>query len=122
MSIRPAQQAIIVNLDSHMGLGRIVAQACHSSILSLLKKGEWDNNNFHITNVEEALEFWMKESFTKVTFRAWGNDHMLSLQKEAEGLGLSTALMEEEGIITALSVGPDYADRIKPLTQNLRLL
>jgi peptidyl-tRNA hydrolase len=122
MNDRPVQQAIIVNLDSHMGLGRIVAQAAHSSILSLLKKGVWNNKDFHITGIDDALQFWMKESFTKVTFRGWGNDHMTTLQREAETLGLDVAVMQEEGIITAIAIGPDYSDKIRPVTEKLRLL
>lgn len=119
-----AKQVIAVNLAANMGIGRLCAQACHASILSLLNRGQWNAEGLQINTKEDsALHYWMKESFTKVVVKVWGEEELLSLQDKAERLGISTALMiEDDGQKTALALGPCEPQLLDKVTKELTLL
>lgn len=120
-------QKIIVNLDIPMSIGRIAAQAAHASWLSVLNHSEWVHQDgideLRIkTNGKPDLHFWLKESFTKVMLRGFGDDMLLELKSKAEQAGLSIGLMEEDGHLTALAIGPNLSEDIDKITKGLHLL
>jgi len=107
------RQIIVINLETEFPIGRLVAHACHASVSVLLNRGYWVNNRFSInTDGSPELEYWMKESFTKVVCKTWGKDSILALKEKAESLGLLTGLIEEEGYITALAIGPGDIEKL----------
>jgi len=115
------KQVIIINLKAPMSLGRLMAQAAHASVLNILSRGGWENDIF-ILNVQDfALRWWMKKQFTKVVCKAWGNDQMLEIKTEAEEKGIYVSVMEEEGFITALALGPAEIKDLK-FTKTLALM
>lgn len=117
------KQVLVVNLAANMGIGRLFSQAAHSSIMSLLQEGKWEGNTFTILNVDDTLKYWMKESFTKVVVKAWGEDQLRDLEKEASRNGIRTALFtEDDGQVTCLALGPDLSKNLDPLTKTLPLL
>ena len=117
------KQVLVVNLAANMGIGRLFSQAAHSSIMSLLQEGIWDGDNFVIPNADDTLRYWMQESFTKVVVKAWGEDQLRELEKEASRKGIRTALfIEDTGETTCLALGPALSKDLDPLTKSLPLL
>jgi len=116
-------QKIIVNLATPMSLGRICAQAAHASWLAVLNQGQWIDNELSVnTDSDPALREWLRESFTKVMLRGWGDAMLLDLKAKAEAAGLPCGLMEEDGHLTALCVGPAYTKDIDLAIGKLNLL
>lgn len=107
------KQVIVVNLAAPMELGRLVAQACHSAVLNVLSRGSWNEDTFSLTTQDFALKWWMKEQFTKVVCKAWGDDQMLAIKKEAEDNGLYVAMMQEDGYITSIAIGPAEIEKFR---------
>ena len=116
------KQAIIVNMAVDYPLGRIVAQTCHASVLNILQQGTWDENEFRInTSGREELKYWLKEHFTKVVFKVWGEDQLLDIIAQAERKGIPYSVMvEDDGNKTAIALGP--SSRLDSITKSLKLL
>jgi peptidyl-tRNA hydrolase len=129
----PISQKIVVNMDIPMSLGRICAQAAHASWLAVLQQGKWYPDEFMPyggaeetfiidTHGKAPLRSWLQDQFTKVMLRGWGDQMLLDLKTEAEKLGLPVGLMEEDGHLTALAIGPAYTEEINQVTGKLHLL
>jgi len=116
------KQVLIVNMDTPMSVGRLAAQACHASIQVFLNIGKWSENNFCINNVSDSMQYWMKESFTKVVCKVWGKEKLKELYEQAVSLKLPASIIEDDGYVTAVAIGPDDSKNINPLTRDLILL
>jgi len=118
-----SKQVIILNMEADMGVGRLAAHAAHASIAVLLDMGEWtDHDAFEIGNIPHAMGRWMKEAFTKVVVKSWGNDTLRELHKQALAQELPTSLIEEDGYVTAVAIGPADVRDVDPITRALPLL
>lgn len=107
------RQIIVVNTETPFPIGRLCAHACHASIASLLDQGRWIGNEFSIdTDDNFELRYWMKESFTKVVCKCWGDDALLELKKKAEEIGLPASIIKEDGYYTALAIGPGEIEKL----------
>jgi peptidyl-tRNA hydrolase len=116
------RQIIIVNMETPFPIGRLCAHAAHASVAVLLDQGEWIDNIFTInTDTDYDLRFWMKEAFTKVVCKCWGDEAILSLEEDAKKLGLPVSVIEEEGYKTAMAIGPASPDKLTYF-KNLPLL
>ena len=117
-------QKIVANLEIPFSLGRIDAQCAHASWISVLNQGFWDDNDNLIISCKDKPELkeWLKGQFTKVMLRGWGKEMLLNLKEQAESAGLPTGLMEEEGFVTALAIGPANTEKIDLAIGKLNLL
>ena len=121
------KMAIIVNLAADISFGRMVAQACHAAVLSLLERGSYDEvTHLFIIKCDWDMKLieWITESFTKVVFRAWGNAQIEDIIEKAKQLGIHYSIMTEPdlpGVITAVSLGPD-SEKLDGITKDLLLL
>lgn len=121
------KQVIIVNMAANMPIGRLTAQACHASLLNILNRGEWKGSTFSVNAKHDPdLEYWMKEGFTKVVFKEWGEDRLMEILKYAQALGLQSSSMveDDDGLLTltAIALGPAESSKLEPITKNLILL
>jgi peptidyl-tRNA hydrolase len=108
----PIKQVVIVNMASPMSIGRLAVQAMHASTLGILARGNWEGVKFTVDATDDfALEKWLKKQFTVTLHRAWGENHLLGIMHEAEGLGIHVAVMEEDGEMTAIALGPDFTEK-----------
>jgi peptidyl-tRNA hydrolase len=96
------KQAIIVNLKANMSLGRLVAQVAHASELA-----------------REAVFF--SDEF-EAELKGWGDEHLLELHNKAKANGLPTAIMEEDGFVTACAIGPAAKKAVDNITFGMLLL
>ena len=115
------KQVIIVNMEASMGIGRLAAQIAHASIGALLKQGSYEDDTFKI-ETDRYTKHWMKDSFTKVVVKDWGNEALENLASRAEAMGLPFFLMNEDGWNTALAIGPAQNHKIDELTKEHNLL
>ena len=118
------KMVVVVNMAAKMSIGRLAAQIAHAATLAILEAGEWIDNTFQIiTDGDPILRYWMQENITKVVVKTWGEDQLHSLKVQAEAMGIRTALMvEDDGQVTALALGPDLSEKLDPLTRELPLM
>ena len=118
------KMVVVVNMAAKMSIGRLAAQIAHAATLAILEAGEWIDNTFQIiTDGDPILRYWMRENITKVVVKTWGEDQLHSLKAQAEALGIRTALMvEDDGQVTALALGPDMSEKLDPMTKELPLM
>ena len=65
----------------------------------------------------------MKESFTKIVVKAWGEDQLKALEKQAISRGISSSIFTEDtGEMTCLALGPADSRDLDPITGKLFLL
>lgn len=116
-------QKLIVNMNTPMGIGRLTAQAGHASWLAVLNQSRWEEDDLVIPcQGKPWLKAWLEGMFTKVALRGWGSEHILSLQDAAIRAGIPVGLMEEDGYVTSLAVGPWDTAEIDSAIGRLNLL
>lgn len=118
----PIKQVIVLNSKLDWPTGRMIAQAAHSSWLSVMNQSHWKEDHFIVDTTDKSgLKRWLAEEYTKVVLRGKDAEHLLLMKELAESKGLATGLMEEDGEVTALAIGPDYSSKISPLTRGIPL-
>ena len=118
----PIKQVIVMNSKVDWPVGRLFAQCAHASWLSIMNQSHWKEDHFIVdTSGKIGLKRWLEEEYTKVVLRGSDKDHLMNLKLDAESRGLATGLMEEDGEVTALAIGPDYSSKISPLTRGIPL-
>jgi len=112
-----------------MRKGKMVAQgahACAAVILEMEQKiRQWDE-----APGEKAYRDWISNSFTKVCVSVNSLEELTKIYEEAKAKGIPCSLIQDAGLTefggvptyTAAAVGPDYEDKINPITGLLPLL
>lgn len=111
------KQIIVVNKKLGMSQGKIAAQVAHAAF----NAGQKAN--------DEVIDKWMKSGHCKIVLQVETPQEIIDIKEKADRLELPTALIIDEGLneiptdsITALGIGPYYADYIDSITGDLRLL
>lgn len=131
---RPVKQVIVIRRNVRkegVRRGKEIAQGAHASMAWLARRIVQPPTvpGYHAIMLSPAERTWLTGAFTKVVVQVPGLDELLAVQEAAEKAGLTAELITDAGrtefggalTITALGIGPDYADLIDPVTQNLRL-
>jgi peptidyl-tRNA hydrolase, PTH2 family len=133
MAVRPTTQVIVIRRDLKMRRGKEIAQGSHASMAFLTRR-----LNTVVRHPDETLcslaltvaeTTWLYSSFSKVTCWTDSEMELLRLDKAARDAGLQSHLVTDSGLtefhgeptITALAIGPDFADLIDPITGHLEL-
>ena len=120
----PIKQVIVLNGEVPWGIGRLMAHVAHASWLSVMNQAvhheEEERYSVDLAG-KPALRDWLVSEYTKVVLNGKGKEVLLNLKKQAESKGLATGLMEEDGEVTALAIGPDFSSKISPLTRGIPL-
>ena len=114
------KQVIVVRADLKMSVGKTAAQVGHAAVSAAeearVRHPDWWGE-------------WMREGQCKVVVRVDGEGELRRLMKEAEELGLPTALIRDRGLtevkpgtVTCLGIGPAPSRLIDKVTGNLPLL
>lgn len=114
------KQVIVVRADLKMSVGKTAAQVGHAAVSAAeearVRHPSW-------------WGAWMREGQCKVVVRVDGEGELRRLMKEAEELGLPTALIRDRGLtevepgtVTCLGIGPAPSRLIDKVTGNLPLL
>jgi peptidyl-tRNA hydrolase, PTH2 family len=111
------KQVIVVNDSLKLPKGKLAAQAAHAAVGAFLEAAP---------GVQEA---WLEEGMPKVVLKGEDVEQLLSLQTQAEELGIAICLIEDagrtvvpEGTITCLGLGPAEDGVLDQVTGQLKLL
>jgi len=126
------KQVIVMRTDLNMRKGKMIAQGSHASMafLSQLTVRMLDSG-LHPDDLLLPVEIeWLESNFTKICVRVNSLDELLAVADDAETAGIVTRLITDSGLTefhgvptrTCLALGPDYAEKIDPITGHLKLL
>jgi PTH2 family peptidyl-tRNA hydrolase len=114
------KQVMAVRTDIPMGKGKLAAQVAHASVAASRdterRKPEW-------------FKAWWAEGQAKIVVKVTGESKLDELRREAEELGLPTALVVDRGLtqvapntVTCLGIGPGPSELVDRVTGDLKLL
>ena len=138
------KQVIVVRTDTSpsMRKGKVGAQAGHAAMACLKKRimdaslrlpepymRYGDFYFWEFLGIGPEVVEWLRGGEAKICARADSLEELLDIQKKAEEAGLEVHVITDSGktefkeaTITCLAIGPDYEDRIDPITGHLKLL
>lgn len=133
------KQVVVVRRDLHMGRGKEIAQGGHGSwsFASHQIRNDLLNGNFiKLSNgklrvnldLTEAEAQWFMTSFAKIALQTPGEEDLQKIHEAALSAGLTSHLVVDSGktefhgvpTTTCVCVGPDYVERIDPVTGGLK--
>jgi PTH2 family peptidyl-tRNA hydrolase len=137
--MNPIKQTIVVRKDLNMRKGKIGAQVAHASMKVLLDLGRVETQVEPFVGLtrkvfefplHEEIEPWVTGNFRKIVLGVESEAEMLELLEKAKAAGLYTALITDNGLTefngvptnTCIAIGPNYDERINPLTAHLKPL
>ena len=128
----PTKQVIVIRRDLRMRRGKEIAQGAHASMAWLRQRlmpqltlaGVADQVMF-----SEAERVWLEGSLRKVTVKVGSEAELLAVYDKALESGVLVHLITDRGLTefggtstrTCLAVGPDYDNRVDPVTGDLEL-
>ena len=119
------KQVIVMRRDLGMRRGKEIAQGSHASMMWLSHRIRQSDCSF-----TEAEQRWLDGNFTKVCVRVDSEEELRGVIQNAEQAGVLVHLCVDAGRTefhgvptpTCCAIGPDFADRIDPITGQLKLL
>ena len=131
MTTQEPKQVIVVRKDLNMRKGKIAAQVAHASLGALLNRaGPVYEGEIRINVEDLAVRTWLSGRHKKVCVSVDSEQELLDLYYAALKAGVNVKLIRDAGLtefggvptLTCLALGPDYPDRIDPITGHLKLL
>lgn len=134
------KQVIVMRKDLNMRKGKMIAQGAHASMAFLTRRLERSDKEYRIgedsdvvfTHVElsPAENWWRVDSFKKICVYVESDAELQDIQLAAYDAGLECHVITDNGdtefggvpTVTCLAIGPDYSDKIDPITGHLPLL
>lgn len=132
---RSVKQVIVIRKDLGMRRGKEIAQGAHAAMAwmalrmrKLLPATPAGRTGSFIV-LSEAEIAWITGSLRKITCQVSSLADLMAVYDAARETGLEAHLITDNGAtefsgvptITALAVGPDYADLMDPVTGKLEL-
>jgi PTH2 family peptidyl-tRNA hydrolase len=119
------KQVIVMRRDLGMRRGKEIAQGSHASMIWLAVRIRQPGYTF-----TEAERQWLDGSITKVCVRVDSEEELLGIVQKAQESGVVAYLCVDAGRTefhgvptpTCCAVGPDFPERIEPITGHLKLL
>ena len=123
MSIK---QVIVMRNDLGMRKGKMIAQGAHASIAFLTRRIQRQKT----PKFSKPEQEWLETSFAKVCVRANSEEELLDILQRAKDAMLEVHMVTDSGKTefhgeptnTCLAIGPDYSEKIDPITGDLTLL
>lgn len=132
------KQIIVMRKDLGMTKGKMIAQGAHAAMAFLTRRigrpddggnGDW----CPFTTLEafsEAELAWLRGIFTKICVYVKSEQELRDVYQQALDVGLTAYLIEDAGLTqfagvrtaTCVGIGPDWAERVDPVTRSLPLL
>jgi PTH2 family peptidyl-tRNA hydrolase len=125
---RLVKQVIVIRRDLRMRRGKEIAQGAHASTAWLRQRVLQGLAPNHVA-LSEVERSWLEQSNRKVTVKVGSEQELLAVYARALQAGLEVHLITDGGLTefggvptrTCLGIGPDYDDRIDPVTGDLEL-
>lgn len=111
--------------------GKMGAQLAHASMGALLNlSGPVYEGEIKINVENIAVREWLEGRFTKVVVQVNSEQELLDIYQLAIRNGLNAKLITDAGLTefggvpthTCMAIGPDYPEKIDPITKHLKLL
>ncbi len=120
------KQVIVMRRDLKMRRGKEIAQGAHASIAFLTRR----LGRTSVTMFSKAEQEWLNTSYAKVCVKVDSEEQLLDIYQQARDAGLEVHLITDSGKTefhgeptkTCLAIGPDYLEKIDPITGDLTLL
>lgn len=130
-SERQAKQVIVMRTDLNMRKGKMVAQGAHASLKAFLhaeRATEPRDGSEHPWDA--PLRAWNESGTAKICVGVDSEDELIRVLSEAAKAGLPVSIVTDAGHTefhgvptrTCIAIGPCWADRVDPITGELRLL
>lgn len=129
------KQVIVMRADLNMRKGKMVAQGSHASMAAILDLMDTKYEQMYelrnlVIPYGSALDAWLNGPFKKICVGVNSEQDLLCLYEMAKLQKLPVALITDSGLTefggvpthTCIAIGPDFPDRIDPLTATLKLL
>lgn len=124
------KQVIILRKDIKMDAGKLAAQSAHASLGVLLNKNKSSERNKVLIDLSNEEIEWFNDRFTKIVLEVNSEKELLDLYDEAKKRKLNTVKIIDKGYtqfnlketLTAISIGPNYNEKIDEITKDLKLL
>lgn len=119
------KQVIVMRRDLGMRRGKEIAQGAHAAMIWLSLRIRQPGYTF-----TEAERLWLDGPFTKVCVRVDSEEELLAVVQKAQESGVLVQLCVDAGRTefhgvptpTCCAVGPDFPERLDPITGHLKLL
>lgn len=131
---RDIKQVIVMRKDLNMRRGKEIAQGSHASLSFISRELDAPKTSTNklcffslaLTHVEYE---WIAGSFKKITLQVDSEKDLMDVASEARKAGLTVHVITDSGKTefngvptkTCLAIGPDYSDKIDPVTKHLKL-
>lgn len=132
------KQVIVIRKDLKMRRGKEIAQGAHASIAWLTKRcqqkayAEGYGDDWGVdamVRFSQAEWGWVQGNFRKICVVVHSGEELAEVYSRALAAGLVTEIIEDTGLtefhgektLTALAIGPDYDEKIDPVTGHLEL-
>lgn len=142
MSNPVPKQVIVVRKDIQMSKGKMAAQVAHASLKAVMDAAyrstsgpDTMGQNFAMSifgfKVGSPIQVWLdNERFTKICVYVETEKDLDMIYESAKMAGLPCSLIIDNGLTqfngvytkTCVAIGPDYPDKIDPITGSLKLV
>lgn len=134
------KQVIIIRKDLGMRKGKMISQGAHASMGAVfsqswvdkapIKDGMFSEIKAKVIPMEEHLENWFNDRFTKIAVSCNSEEELFELANKAEEAGLLHFVCRDAGLTefngvstyTALAIGPALVEEVDKITGHLKLL
>ena len=125
------KQVIVIRRDLKMRRGKEISQGSHASMAFITRRMLDSKNKMNVFHayLKESEQDWVSNSFRKITCQVDSLEELLELEKRAKEASLEVNVITDSGVtefngvptVTCLAIGPDYDEKIDPVTSNLKL-
>lgn len=118
------KQIIVMRRDLKMRRGKEIAQGAHAAMAFLTDRLR-TGGRFSI-----AESLWLSGRFTKICVRVDSEEELLAIDNAARAACVQSIVITDAGLTefggvptrTCLALGPDFPERLDPITGHLKLL
>lgn len=128
--LKSPKLVIILRKDLAMSVGKVGAQVGHAVQKALFAYAQPNpiSRSMVVTLSDAAYEWLHNGEFKKIILAGSSEQHLIDLYVAANAAKLNTRLVTDNGLtefdgvktLTCLAIGPDYPDKIDPITRSLR--
>lgn len=120
------KQVIVIRKDLKCRRGKECAQSAHSSLAFLSHRINLSTN---VVDLTDPQRHWLSNSFKKICLQVEDEAKLLEVYENAKKANLEVYMIEDSGLTefsgqitrTCLAIGPDYSEKIDPVTRHLKL-
>lgn len=130
---RYLKQVVVVRKDLGMPVGKLAAMVAHAAMTFILHV--WSTTKMFtedqwrwLTDTDPGLEEVGQVSMAKIVCAADDEAHLLAVEQAAKDAGLTVHRVIDSGYshnpagtLTCIAIGPDYPERLDPVTGKLRI-